>query len=77
MTVNYFGEIAEITNCTKEEISTNIETLKELIEYLKTNYKLPIEDFYIAINHELVQKDTNLKLNTTDEIAVLSAFAGG
>ncbi|WP_179343681.1 MoaD/ThiS family protein [Winogradskyella ursingii] len=77
MKINYFGEIADITNKTSEELKLANPSVFELINHLKSKYDLVEEDIQIAINRNLISKDNNRPINKTDEVAILSAFAGG
>jgi len=77
MKVDYFGEIAEITKKTSEDISLKEKSLLELVVYLSENYKICSEDIHIAVNHTIMPIDENVNLKETDEVAVLSPFAGG
>ena len=77
MRITYFGEIADITGKTTEEMAIKGETLHEVISYLSRTYNLTFDDFYIAINHKLVAMDNDIRLNDNDEVALLSPFAGG
>lgn len=77
MKINYFGEVAEQTNKTSEDVVLEYNTLAELIFHLKSNYNLQLEDIHIAINHSIISKDQELELNDSDEVAILSPFAGG
>jgi molybdopterin converting factor small subunit len=76
MEISYFGEIAEKTNKTSENLK-EISNVNSLINFLKDNYQLNESDFHIAINHSIVERSVEKNLNETDKIAVLSAFAGG
>lgn len=76
MEISYFGEIAEKTNKTSENLK-EISNVNSLVNFLKDNYQLNESDFHIAINHSIVENSVEINLNETDEIAVLSAFAGG
>jgi molybdopterin converting factor small subunit len=53
MEISYFGEIAEKTNKTSENL-TEISSVNSLINFLKDNYQLNESDFHIAINHSIV-----------------------
>lgn len=76
MKISYFGEIAEKTNKTAENLK-DILSINSLINFLKTNYQLNESDYHIAINHSIIESSSDENLNETDEIAVLSPFAGG
>jgi len=77
MKVLYFGEIADKTNRTEEKVDSKIKRLQDLLIFLKNSYDLSIEDIHIAINHELVDANDTIELVETDEVAILSPFAGG
>jgi len=77
MQIQYFGEIAEITSSTSEEVTLKELTLEELKSYLVTKYKMQLEDIRIAVNHEVITDTSNIDLKETDKVAVLSPFAGG
>lgn len=76
MEISYFGEIAEKTNKTSENL-IEISSVNSLIIFLKDNYQLNETDYHIAVNHSITESSVDKNLNETDEIAVLSAFAGG
>lgn len=76
MEITYFGEIADKTDKTSENI-TEIFSVNSLIYFLKEKYQLNESDYQIALNHDLVEKTEKIILNETDEIAILSPFAGG
>ena len=76
MHIKYFGEIADKTSKTSEEIE-NISNLNLLIDFLQQEYGLELADYQIAVNHELTDFDTEENFSDADEIAILSAFAGG
>lgn len=77
MNIKYFGEISDITGKTNENVVLDGNTLTDLIAYLQKDYKLSVDDIYVAINHELVQTSQPIQIADTDEIAILSPFAGG
>lgn len=75
--IKYFGEIADTTSCSAEEIRLNTGTVSELISHLETSYGLHADDMHIAINHEIISEYVDIRVNEHDEVAVLSPFAGG
>ena len=77
MNIKYFGEIADITGQTAEVIVFQENSLETLLGYLKKNYQLSENDFYLAINHQLADTTQNIQIADTDEVAILSPFAGG
>lgn len=77
MNINYFGEIAEITSKTSEAVVLKNASMAELLNHLESTYKLNLNDIHIAINHNIVSITDNITLKDTDEIAILSPFAGG
>ncbi|SFH81608.1 MoaD/ThiS family protein [Halpernia frigidisoli] len=76
MEISYFGEIAEKTNKTSENLQ-EISDVNSLITFLKITYHLNESDFQIAVNHSIIEISEEKNLEEIDEIAVLSAFAGG
>ncbi|WP_075344504.1 MoaD/ThiS family protein [Tenacibaculum agarivorans] len=75
--VIYFGKIADVAKKSSEEIDLKESSTSNLIAFLQEKYKLSLEDIKIAVNQNLISKEDNLELKETDEIAILSAFAGG
>ncbi|MFY7670015.1 MoaD/ThiS family protein [Tenacibaculum sp. MEBiC06402] len=77
MEIKYFGEIAERTNTTSQNISLEKKSLFELLSFLKDTYGIDSNDIHIAVNHNLISKEIDLEFDSGDEIAILSPFAGG
>lgn len=77
MKVIYFGKIAAVADKASEEVELTNGTTTELISYLTKKYALDMSDMQIAVNHNLVDLSKEVELKETDEIAILSAFAGG
>lgn len=77
MNVIYFGKIADVANKSSENISLKENSIASLIDFLQEKYQLALDDMQIAVNHNLVSKSDELMLKETDEVAILSAFAGG
>ena len=73
--VHYYGEIAEKTTKTVEEITLSELTTTGLKTYIKNTYGLTTAILKIAINKQLVTHNTTI--NKGDEIAILSPFSGG
>ncbi|WP_445955644.1 MoaD/ThiS family protein [Yeosuana sp.] len=75
ITIKYFGQLAEVTNCEEETIPFSGHLISEVIELLNLKYsELKNKDFQVAQNHELVSIETKV---TGNEIALLPPFAGG
>ncbi len=75
LTLKYFGLIAEITKCNKEQFEFSGTHFNELLESVYLKYpKLKEKDFQVAQNNEIVSKDVII---TQTEIALLPPFAGG
>ena len=75
LTVKYFGLLAEVTNCSEEEMIFSGATINELLETLFSKYpELKEKDFQIAQNNTITNDET--KISST-EIALLPPFAGG
>lgn len=77
ITIKYFGEIAEATNCQEEQLSFSQNSLYELMQNLNKKYKLDNHDIIVAINQERVDDFHAISLKNNDEIAILPPFAGG
>ncbi len=77
MKVIYFGKIADVTKKTVEEIELQDKNVKSLITFLNEKYAINLSEMQIAVNQNLVSKSELLELKDTDEVAILSAFAGG
>jgi len=75
VTVKYFGQVAEITECNNECFTANKAPIATLLELIYTKHpSLKGISFSVAQNQELVDIDTTL---TGQEIALLPPFAGG
>ncbi|MFK5983121.1 MAG: MoaD/ThiS family protein, partial [Flavobacteriaceae bacterium] len=75
LTIKYFGLIAEITNCSEEQMEFLGKTVLDLKEQLFQKHPaLKLKDFQIAQDNELVENETEI---TGIEIALLPPFAGG
>jgi len=77
LTVYYFGEIADKTGLTSEKMDPQEQQISVILQALKEKYALQNGEFQVAVNHELIDLSQDLKVTETDEIALLSAFAGG
>lgn len=77
ITVKYFGEIAEATNCNEEQVVTASNKLSEIIEELSKKHKLERFQLIIALNQNLVELNDHITINNNDELAILPPFAGG
>lgn len=73
--VHYYGEIAEKTTKSVEDITLSELTTTGLKTYLENTYGLTTAILKIAINKQLVTHNTTITQG--DEIAILSPFAGG
>lgn len=73
--IRYFGLLAEITNRSEETITFSKKTVSDLLELLFEKYpELKEKDFQVALDLEIVSKDTLL---LESEIALLPPFSGG
>ena len=77
LNINYFGLIAEATQCNQESIKVPTScTVAILTQILYQQYAILQEkSFRVAVNRTFVA-DSQL-LEATDEIALLPPFAGG
>lgn len=77
ITIKYFGEIAETTNCHEEQFMLEQSNFSELMLNLNKKYQLDQHDIIVAINQERVDDYHTITLKNNDEIAILPPFAGG
>jgi molybdopterin synthase sulfur carrier subunit len=77
ITVKYFGEIAEATNCNEEQVATKTNKLSDLINELSEKHKLGRFPMIIALNQNLIDLTDDININNNDELAILPPFAGG
>jgi len=75
MNIRFFGELVEITGKTQEDLI--VDSMSDLTQYLTKAYSIDLNDFSVAINHEIKSFNDDYKFNGADEVAILSAFAGG
>ena len=75
--VKYFGMIAEATNCSEEKIALESQKLTDLLQKLTIKYKLDELPLNVAVNKNIVDKNSDYTINENDEIAILPPFAGG
>ena len=75
--IQYYGEIAEKTGCSKEGFDLQTDTLVDLLNRFREKYNINLQGVQVAINQELVSADAVKNLSENDEVALLSAFAGG
>ena len=73
--IKYFGLLAEITDCSQEDLYFSKATVSELLEELFVKYpKLKEKDFQVAQKLEIVSKESVI---SESEIALLPPFSGG
>ena len=77
ITVKYFGEIAEATNCNEEQVTTKTNKLSDVIEALSMKHNLERFPMIIALNQNLIDLSDDININNKDELAILPPFAGG
>jgi len=77
ITVKYFGEIAEATNCNEEQVATKTNKLSDVINELSVKHKLERFPMIIALNQNMVNPNEDININNKDELAILPPFAGG
>ena len=75
--VKYFGMIAEATNCSEEKIALESQKLTDLLQKLTIKYKLDELPLNVAVNKNIVDKNSDYTIKENDEIAILPPFAGG
>ena len=75
LSIKYFGLLAEITQCTEEQLVFTGTDISELRKELYAKYPLLNgKDFQIAQDQVLVNNDAKI---TEKEVALLPPFAGG
>ncbi len=75
LNIKYFGLLVEVTQCSEETLAFSKTTVSELLNILFKKYpNLKDKDFQVALNNEIVSKDT---LITANELALLPPFSGG
>ena len=75
--VEYFAVFREQSGCDNEEILTELESVKQIFEFLadKYNFLDSIKNCKVAINGNLVDWDSSIKEN--DTIFFFPPVAGG
>ena len=75
LNIKYFGMLAEITQCSEEDLEFSRSSVTELLDVLFEKYpNLESKDFQVAQNNAIVSKKTMI---TDAEIALLPPFSGG
>jgi sulfur-carrier protein len=75
LNIKYFGLLVEVTQCSEETLAFSKTTVSELLNMLFEKYpNLKDKDFQVALNNEIVSKNT---LITENELALLPPFSGG
>ena len=76
LSINYFGQLAEIVGYSKETITTNFKTIGELENFILSKHvALVNKEYVIAMNEEIVSKNDVIK--ESGKIAFLPPFSGG
>ena len=75
--IKYFGEVLEKTGKPEEAINLTGQSPAELKAWLVSQYQLDMTGLKLAVNHQLVDWTSSQTFSETDEIAILSPFAGG
>ena len=75
LTIKYFGLLAEITDCSEEDIEFSGMLIDNLLDEIYSKYpKLKETDFQVAQGQIIINKETEV---SGKEIALLPPFAGG
>mgnify|MGYP000945106185 CR=1 FL=1 len=77
MIIKYFGELEDTTGVSGEDVELKGKDLEALAKYLVETYQIDLKQYRIAINHNIIAWEDDVKIGPTDEIAILSPFAGG
>lgn len=74
--IKYFGQIAEFTGKSSEIITVEAGIIDEVLNLLNKTYPgLSHQDFKVAVDHEITDKNKTITKDV--EIALLPPFAGG
>ena len=75
LNIKYFGMLAEVTQCSEEDLEFSRSSISELLNQIFEKYPdLKAKDFQVAQNNAIVSKDA---LVSETEIALLPPFSGG
>jgi len=75
LTIKYFGLLAEITDCTEEDIEFSGILMDNLLDEIYSKYpKLKETDFQVAQDQIIINNETEV---SGKEIALLPPFSGG
>ena len=75
--IKYYGAIAEATQCNEEKIIVTDLNVSGCIALINEKYNLNAFEVNVALNQNLVEIDSTINLNDSDELALLPPFAGG
>jgi len=75
--LKYFGELAEKTGCSEEQLDLELTNLSSALELLHKKYSLADSTFMVAVNQEQITQIEIINLKNNDEVALLPPFAGG
>ena len=75
--IKYYGAIAEATQCSEEQIAIKDLNVSGCIALINEKYNLNAFEVNVALNQNLVEIDSTINLNDSDELALLPPFAGG
>jgi|GEM_PF-229523 molybdopterin converting factor small subunit len=75
--IRYFGQIAEVTGRTREQVYIANTNLKDFVDLLNEQYGLDRFQKQIAVNQVLVKPDKSYLIKDSDEIVILPPYAGG
>jgi sulfur-carrier protein len=75
LTIKYFGLLAEVAQCSEEQVEFSGTLVSDLLETIYIKYpNLKEKDFQVAQDNEIVSKNIII---TQTEIALLPPFSGG
>jgi molybdopterin synthase sulfur carrier subunit len=77
ISVKYFGNIAEKTKATEDQVQLEDNSLSTLIGHLKEKHQLNDFVFNVAVNQKMIKDIDNYELKPNDVVAFLPPFAGG
>jgi molybdopterin synthase sulfur carrier subunit len=77
ISIKYFGNIAEKTKATEDQVQLTDSLLRTLVSNLKEKHQLNDFVFNVAVNQKMIKDIDNYELKPNDVVAFLPPFAGG
>lgn len=75
--VKYFGAIAEAVQIHEQKLNLDGVSVRDFMSNQINHYKLSQFEITLALNKQIVPKNSDNIITDSDEIALLPPFAGG